>query len=295
MTAAGLGVQALNTYDQAKAFLQNEVLSEAGIAKNKDKAWFALATQLAAGSCGTLYPYAMALGGLLTSFIGGAHAETGAQQLCFEGQFQFRLDGALETRRELWAHQFYLNPGAQDELAQRPLQAIDWGIVTLEEAPYYTNGEHTRTAARDPRPELMKHHQSRYRNVARLLQVPRVAVNPNCGMELISTRVAFTFELPEVLPHANHMTNLKTDCSPYLTIAEACQNGFDCHYQPLWTGSLGRQPWGAWTLKKVSGLLFEFKFKVKEPTRFMDIEIIIIKRVPGRTTTNAWELPVPQA
>ena len=290
----GAGVQALNTYDEAKSFIKNEIRSEAGIEKNKDKAWFALATQLAAGSCGTLYPYAMAIGGLLTNFIGGANSGGGAQQLRFDGQFEFRMDGAIETRRELWAHNFYLTPGAQDELAQRPLQAIDWGIVSLEEAPYYTNGNHTRTGAQDPRPELWKHNQSKHRNVARLLAKPKVLVNPKCGMELVSTRVAFAFEPPQGLAFPGHVTNLKTDTSGYLDLATACQTGFDCHYLPLWTGSLGRQPWGAWTIKKVSGLLFEFKFKVKEPTRFLDKEIVIIKRVPGRTHTNSWELPVPE-
>jgi len=285
--------QTLNIYDDAKSFIKDEVRSPAGITKNKDKAWFPLATQLAAGNCGTLYPYAMALGGLLTNYIGGARSGAGAQLLRFEGQFQFAVDGAIETRRELWAHNFYLNPGTRDALAQRPVQAIDWGVVGLEEAPYYTNGDHTRTGANDPRPELAKHFQSPHRNVARLLEPPKVVVNPNCGMELVSTRVAFAFEPVRGLPFAGHVTNLKADCSPYLDLATACRNGFDCHFQPLWTGMRGQGPSCDWTIRKVAGLLFEFRFQVKEPTRFMDKEIVIIRQVPGRTTVNSWELPVP--
>jgi len=55
----------------------------------------------------------------------------------------------------------------------------------------------------------------------------------------------------------------------------------------------GQGPSCDWTIRKVAGLLFEFRFQVKEPTRFMDKEIVIIRQVPGRTTVNSWELPVP--
>lgn len=189
----------VNTYDDSKAFIRDEIMSKDGIAKNKDKLWFPIVSKLAGTAIGTMYPYAMALGGLLNSYIGGSGKGNIAEQLNFSGQFKFSMNGDIQTKRNLWAHNFYLNHGEQDAMAQRPLQAIHWGVFSIVEKPYYTNGNLTRTGAVDPRPEYWSHYNSKYRNVARLLEAPKVMVNPTCGMKLVSTRVGFAFEKPKGL------------------------------------------------------------------------------------------------
>jgi len=88
-----------------------------------------------------------------------------------------------------------------------------------------------------------------------------------------------------------------TDSSPYMDVTEACQTGYNCHFLPIWAGKIlngKREPWCDWTIKMVSDVLFEFKFKILEPTKFMDKEVVIIRRVPARTTVNSWQSPVPE-
>jgi hypothetical protein len=267
----GIATKGYSAYKSVGLFMENEILSDAAQAKHKDKEWFKVATSLAASKVGSFIPYAAAIGSVLECFVGGANTATEWAPLNFTGQLSLDTEGAVHTKRELWNHNFYLNVGDRNDLrAQRPVQAIPWGIFNLAEMPSL---EEPVTAADTMTIKVNKR--------------PEIVLNPGMGMDLVSIKVAFI---------NNNILNAEEDTSqasvtPFMTIEQAMASGFSLHRSSGTTTTFSHgaseQPHSANTAKTAGvfhamGLLWELKLKTKEPTLYNDNEILIYKKTGHR-------------
>jgi hypothetical protein len=233
------------TYKSVKSFLDNEVRSPAGVEKNGGASWFPLVASMASGAMGNYLPMIMAMGSVLQSFVGGANTASQWEPLNFTGQLQLETEGTLQTRRDLWHHNFFMNPGEPENAkAQRPLREVAWGIYNFQDSP-----------------AVRSTYNKANKNVTtKLFKEPSLVVNTHVGMDLVSTRVAFVY-----VPGPLDDVKVKVQPSAFMTVQQAMATGHT--YERLNTMK-----------GKMAGLLWEFKFKTKNPTEFSDSEILVIKR-----------------
>lgn len=246
-----------STYKSVSAFLQTEVLSPEARRRNGDKDWFKAVQPIAASKLVSYLPYVAALGSVIDFFIGGAAKSTGLEPLNFTGQLHLDTTGYLRTRRDLLYLAFFLNPGpTQEHIAQRPLRRIPWGVVNFRKAPVIDVAE-VRPYERD--------HWRGSDITLKLAEAPGIVVNPECAMDPVSTRVAFTIRNPKAEKNP-------TSTSPFMTVDEARSRGYtyDQHYDWVRTDSL----------------LWEFRFRVRSATLHSDPEIVILKRTGFRCLSD---------
>ena len=237
---AGAGVYAYNSYKSVDAFFDTEIRSEAGKKKNGGQSWFPAVAALATGPIGTYAPVISAMASVMSSFVGGGSQW---QPLNFEGQFNFNTEGVLQTRKELWCHNFFLKAGPdKDARAQRPIQDIAWGIFNFTKIPAST---------------------FKLDGTVRLTEDPPLIFNPACGMTHVSTRVAFIQSGPPG-PQA------KPIASKFMSIDEAKR---DYIYQRRPELSIKGM-----YIDFVRSALWELKFKTHTQTRHADNEIVIYKK-----------------
>lgn len=232
--------------------------------KFKDKPWFEGVKQLMGTPLMSYFPAVMALGGLVETFFGGEHVASPWEPLAFNGQFNFKMDGAIETKVHLWAHNFFLNPGALSLRAQRPVQKIHWGILNFPSIP----SVRTFPAPGDPRGFAGAWHLQMDRD-------PGILFNPYSGMEVTSVKVAFkkkeldVADLSNFAAAAEAMQKEKwrsTLVTPYMDLGTAMATPVAC----------------ANPLDLILYLQWEIKFRIVGPTKFYDRERVMIK-------TTRWE------
>jgi hypothetical protein len=240
------------TYKSVAAFVQNELLSPAGEQKHKQKPWFRAARAVARSPLGGYLPLAGAMGAVVESFVGGANRAAEWEPLKFTGQFHFSAEGALQTRRDLWCHNFYLNPGpAGDFRAQRPLQPVDWGIFNLACPAAVKSG-----------PPAGGWGDWSGKETVRLARSPEILVNPRSGMDLVSTRVAFIKGDGKAASAGSAPEGLET--SGMLELKDAMVGGYTYDKRPA--------------SMTVVALLWELRFRIRNPTRAADPDRVILKR-----------------
>jgi hypothetical protein len=234
------------TYKTVDSFIQNELLSKAGEGRHKNDAWFKTAKSLAVGQAGGYAPIIAGLGAAIQSFVGGVTHASQYEPLNFHGQFQFETQGVIQTTHDLWFHGFFLNPGPrEDGRAERPLQEVDWGIFNFTRSP----------RSQETKVPYNRNNWQGNDVTWRLLEPPPLAVNPQCGMDLTSVRVAFV----KIERNGQDRT-----VSTFMTVQEAMTNGFK--YDAYWETIRG------------CGMIWELKFRTKNPTKFADNEVLIIKK-----------------
>jgi hypothetical protein len=194
-------------------------------------------------------PYAGALLGVLETFIGGVHEAGPWEVLGHKGQLAFHLEGGLEATRELWAASFYLRPGPGHIRALRPVQRIPWGIFNLDGPPRLEAGA-------DPNPAL---------KAWRLAEGGRVLVNPEAGMTLQSVHYALEYQLSG---QGRAVADPETACSPFLAAGAFQASGTVLRAQA-----------------KPSAVMVQLRFQVDAPTRALDRELMIMKKVPVLVNT----------
>ena len=228
------------TYKTVEAFIQNELFSEAGAARHRQAGWFGAARAIARSALGSYLPLLGAMAGVVESFVGGASQAAEWEPLKFTGQFQFNTEGAVLTRRDLWFHNFFLNPGpAGDPRAQRPLRPVPWGVYNF------------------PGACTLRLTPARFGDwggggTARLVQPPETVVNPDSGMDLAAIRVAFI--------EPGRKAGAGPGSAGFMDLKEAVERG---------------RRYGS---DRIAALLWELTFKIRQPTRHADSEIIILKR-----------------
>jgi hypothetical protein len=233
------------TYKSVSAFVQSELLSEAGEQKHQGALWYRAARAVARSPLGSYLPLAGAMGAVVESFIGGPTRAADWEPLKFTGQLPFRAEGSQMSRHDLWCHAFYLKPGpAGDVRAQRPLRAVDWGIFNFA-APAAL-----RAAARGAG------------ETVRLARAPEIRTNPDSGMDLASVRVAFI--TGDGKPGGAAAAPEGSGSSGFLDLKAAMEAGTPCSGKP-----------GA---ASVVALLWELRFRIRKPTLQADPELVILKR-----------------
>ena len=260
------------TYKTFDSFINTELLSDAAKERHKGKGWFEDVSKLATSKVGRIIPYVAAMGSVLECFAGGAEKPTQWAPFNFNGQLKFDTDGAILTKRELWHHNFFLNVGNRNDMrAQRPVQELTWGIFNLVESPSMDEGYRGLSPGVPTR---------------KLKARPEIIVNPNSGMELVKTRVAFL---------ANNLLNAPEDTSqalatPFMTIDQAMDTGYTVSGPGEFTlTSIDESGQTRITTSPITmgickpmGLLWELRFRIKEPTLFSDNEIVIYKKTGHR-------------
>jgi len=237
------------TYKTVDAFIQNELFSEAGSTRHQREPWYRAARAIAQSALGSYLPLVGAMAGVIESFIGGATQAAEWEPLKFTGQFQFNTEGAVLTRRDLWFHNLFLNAGpAGDTRAQRPLRPVPWGIYNFPAAC---------SLRLTPAPGRLGGWGGG--GNARLVQPPEIQVNPGSGMDLTAIRVAFLE--PGGKPGG---TEGGLTSSGFMDLKDALDPG--CQV------GKGRQG------ERIAALLWELTFRIRNPTRHSDANIIILKR-----------------
>lgn len=274
LNAYEVAKKGMATYRDVKAFLKHEVLSAAGEEKNKDAFWFKSVKELATSQVGSYIPYVGALASVLEAFVGGSSRASEWEPLKFTGQFQMSTEGAITTMRDLWFHHFFLKAGAMDVRGQRPVQSIDWGIFNFREPSLVVT-------------QTVPYLREGWRGVDlayRISAPPEVVVNPGCGMDLASLRVAFVVNDTRNEPEFGGDRS-RSMATPFMSPDEAVTTG--CTVD----GSVGltspgvpapARPRDGQARFRLTGLLWELKFKVRAPTREADGEVVILKRTGFR-------------
>lgn len=236
-------------YKSVDLFIKNELLSKGGEEQHKRDFWFKTAKSVTSGQVGCYAPIIAGLGAAIQSFVGGANHASEWEPLNFKGQFQFDTQGVLQTTRDLWCHNFYLNPGSREDLgAQRPLQEIGWGIFNFTSGPLDQETE----------VPYNRNHWQGSDVTRRLTEQPHLVVNPDCGMDLKSVRVAFVNTGRNPPDRA---------ISRFMTVPEAMERGTT---YDRWWGTI-----------RSCGTIWELKFKTTLPTRFSDSEVLVVKKLGG--------------
>jgi len=81
-------------------------------------------------------------------------------------------------------------------------------------------------------------------------------VNPKCGMDLTSVRVAFV----KIECNGQDRTT-----SGFMTVQEAIDRGYT---YDRWSGTI-----------RGCGMIWELKFKTRKPTKFADNEVLVVKKI----------------
>ena len=278
-TASGLievGKKGYATYKTFDSFIQNEVLSQAAQEKHKDDSWYGAIRALASSKVAGTVPYVAAFGSVVECFVGGSSTASNWEPLNFTGQLELDASGALQTTRDLWYHCFYLKQGTPDGAkAHRPLRSVPWGLYNFREIPCI----HTPTVIRATR-----HNLSSFDGTTKLYAEPELVFNPDSGMTLSSTRVAFILSDEMFSTHMRGERS-RTVASPFMTIPAAKDTGYTYFHH---TGHSPDQFHPSMVHPNTTvgfhpfALLWEFKFKVQQPTRLSDSEIVVYKRTGMR-------------
>jgi hypothetical protein len=236
--------------------------------KNKNRNWYSSALRLSTTAAASFTPWIAALGGVVESFIGGANKASNWEPLRFSGQFQFSVQGGLEMTRRLWAQDFYLKPGPQSATAQRPVNAVNWGVFNLRDAPV-----------------LVEEKQDLMGTFYFYLPISGggVVVNPTLDMDLVSTRVALKTDQAwnPFPPNPRYpVPGFQGDTSYFTDYKEFCQLGIIRLKAPV----------------VPKALTYELKFKTRHPTKEADDEIVFIKTIaldpPVAKRDRPWQ-PMP--
>lgn len=240
------GSKGFATYRTEDAFIKNELLSKAGEENHKNEVWFGAAKAIAKSSMGAYAPLIAGLGAAVESFLGGANKASQWEHLNFRGQLQFSSRGAIKTTKELWFQDFFLNPGQRDGRAQRPLQEVPWGVFNFTRLPQ----------GRETFVPYLRNAWNGADVTWKLAEPPPLVVNPEAGLELTSVRVRF------VRTDRNGVDKVTSE---YMTVQDAMEKGY--RYDRVVEAIHG------------TGSIWELRFQTKNPTRFADREILIVKKV----------------
>lgn len=235
------------TYKTVSGFIENEIQSEAAMKKHGTQDWYKAVKALSDSKVGSFIPYVAAMGSVLEFFVGGANSASAWEPLKFMGQLHLNTSGTLTSSRDLWANDFFVRPGkTQEHLAQRPLRQVPWGICNLVTLPKVDVAKVT---------PYVRNNWNGCDVTVILLQEPKIVVNPDCGMELVATRVAFTVE---------DRKNGGRQASSFMSLPDAMSKGhtFDKRTEHI----------------EHDGLLWEFRFKVVQPTKHSDSEVVVVKK-----------------
>jgi len=170
---------------------------------------------------------------------------------------RLNTEGGLESTRQLWVHAFHMKPGEASVRAQRPVQAVPWGIFnfpsapTVKVTPTATHGGFQVALAKDP----------------------GILVNPDAGLEVTSIKVAFLGGDPGALtPSSAPATHEAVALATRLELTP--RTGFMDIPTALKTpcttvGAFDLIPFMRW----------EIRFRTRNPTRLMDPEQVLVKNI----------------
>lgn len=249
-------------YQSTKAFIA-DITSE----RNKDKWFYQDALNLSKTAVGSFAPWAGALIGVVQSFIGGTNQASPWEALSFRGQMDLKIEGGIDTRRQLWALGLFLNEGPLHVMAERPVQAIPWGIFNITDPITF-------------KMERLDQHQINEGVKIRWTvgSGGGIVVNPGIGMTLKSIKYAFDMKKapPKKGPFdfSGLFQSIDAGPSPYVDLTTLSTEGVITEDEPGWQGAKGLHP---------EGVILHMQFKTDNPTRNSDREITIIKKVsfPG--------------
>lgn len=170
------------------------VKTELGNPKNSSEPWFKLGQTLTAAfpAAATFAPFASGLAGVITSFIGGAHATPAPIPMNFKGKLDFGLNATYTTEQNYFRDGLQLVYGSGGSSAHAPVQPIPWGIFSVESKPKVlvqpVKARRRRSISRGDVPAGWD--LQGYRCTASAL--PVLNINPDTGLTLASARYAFT-------------------------------------------------------------------------------------------------------
>ncbi|BDU74572.1 hypothetical protein [Mesoterricola silvestris] len=223
--------------------------------KHKGKPWQPPVQAFIKSGVGSFFPYAMAVAGFVEAWFGGANTASPWEPLAFKGEYDLKLKGGLERALPLWAHAFYMNPGKPSNRAQRPVQAVPWGIFNFPTAPTVkvtpggSSGRFLVTLAKDP----------------------GILVNPEAGLDVTSIKVAFTGGDPKALVPSSTPTT-----SDAIVEASKQELILRTEYMDIPTALKTPCPTVS-AFDLVPFMRWEIRFKTKTATRLMDAEQVMIK------------------
>lgn len=254
--------------------------------QNRGKPWYGGAQKMINTTFFQAIPGAMALGGFIEAFYGGANEPAPWEPLRFSGQMSFHFDGDIERIQGLWAHQFYLKPGDPSFFAQRPVQKINWGILNFPNVPAMichkldASGNIINPGIFDAATLDITHESFQ-------LVDPAIAFNPDSGLDLVATRVAIERDLAmEVRPaDSPGFAEWKQDVEPTpeifipaMDFQTALSTPAVVKYERKVNKGFGDGPDWASPIYRPTSLLWEFRFRTREPTRNADRDMVMIRR-----------------
>ncbi|MDR3671301.1 MAG: hypothetical protein P4L36_10665 [Holophaga sp.] len=224
--------------------------------KNVGKSWYKTAIGLSKTSAMSFVPWITALGGVVESFVGGANKSSGWEPLSFAGQLKLNLEGSLVLDRRLWAHNFHIKPGPVDAMAQRPLQAVPWGIFNVRSTPVIVENIQSLPGLGS---KIYYY---------KLDSGGDIVVNPSLDMDLVSTEVALKFDrlLDKTFPpygQGSSGAGIPTDTTEFVPFKWFSEIGFMKITNPA----------------NPIEIIYKLKFKTRQPTLNSDNEIVIMKTV----------------
>jgi hypothetical protein len=205
-----------------------------------------------------------AFGGILNGFAGGSNQSSAWEPLSFQGQIRMDLKGWIEREANLLSLSLGMNQTESKHISfevHRPVQKVPWGLFNLREMPKVTG------FAKGP---LFRQ--------AWLPEAPTILVNPDAGMQLVSTKYHLNLHLPE-------------------WGVTRSGKGADAETKRVVTGmgtvamAFGvKQPVDLGQKALVKDMLVELRFRAEEETRDADRDFTVLKRVPLK-----WADEVPGA
>lgn len=253
--------------------------------QNKGKPWYGGAEKMINTPLFQAIPGAMALGGLIEAFYGGANEPAPWEPLRFSGQMSFRFDGAIERVQRLWAHHFYLQPGEPSLFAQRPVQKISWGILNFPSVPAMICRK-LNAAGNIIHPGIFDAETLDITHESFQLVDPDIVFNPDSGLDLVATRVAIERDLAmEVRPaDSPGFAEWQQDVEPTpeifvpaMDFQTALSTPAIAKYERQVIQGYGDTHRASPIYRPIS-LLWEFRFRTREPTRNADRDMVMIRR-----------------
>jgi len=241
---------------------------------NKDKAWFEAAQSLApliamAGPWGAAVGAGM---GLISGLIGGKNKQPQMQPINFKGMLNLSVEGTIvDSQATMIAVDLYLKPGQGSLLGQRPVTSIPWGVFNVKTKPMFERDIHwDRNHYWEFFPDSSGRgdyqwvtHDS-YRYTTMRGSVPMIEINPECGMQLVSTKV-----------RPGYKNRAYGGVNEWVAMPKLSFDFMD---------------WCQWEMypQKPDILGIELTFAPNAPTKNSDSQVVIYKSVPVGISKETW-------
>lgn len=186
-------------YKDVKGFqddLKKNLEEQKKLPQDKREWWYGLATDIAPLALASFAPYAGALVGAISGFIGGGKSSP-MEPMHFKGLLDLQVKMTLtDNQAALAPINLFLKPGPLSPLSQRPVQAVHWGVFNMATQPKLAEERHDeswgewRYNARTHNLEWVKRGEN-YAYSVISGTMPDVVLNPNSDMHLVSKKVKF--------------------------------------------------------------------------------------------------------